>query len=70
MKGHRLSYPIYYDLEDNYILNHTTAKQRQKIAETFTSIIKKAGYSVGIFALKVGLKKNFQLRHLINGTNG
>ena len=23
VKGHRLSYPIYYDLEDNYILNHT-----------------------------------------------
>ena len=70
VKGHRLSYPIYYDLEDNYILNHTTAKQRQKIAETFTSIIKKAGYSVGIFAPKSWFEKNFQLRHLINGTNG
>ena len=40
VKGHRLSYPIYYDLEDNYILNHTTAKQRQKIAETFAAFNK------------------------------
>ena len=61
VKGHRLSYPIYYDLEDNYILNHTTAKQRQKIAETFTSIIKKAGYSVGIFAPKSWFEKELPI---------
>ena len=57
IKGHKLSYPVYYDLEDNYILSHTTAAQRQKITETFTSIIKKAGYSVGVFAPKNWFEK-------------
>ena len=30
VRGHKITYPIYYDLEDNYILSHTNAKQRQK----------------------------------------
>lgn len=57
VRGHKITYPIYYDLEDNYILSHTNAKQRQKIIQTFTAIIKKAGYSVGIFAPKSWFEK-------------
>lgn len=57
VRGHKITYPIYYDLEDNYILSHTNAKQRQKIIQTFTSIIKKAGYSVGVFAPKSWFEK-------------
>lgn len=52
VKGHKLSYPIYYDMEDDSVLKTTTASLRADIAETFTNIIKKAGYSVGVFASK------------------
>ena len=57
VRGHKITYPIYYDLEDNYILSHTNAKQRQKIIQAFTNSIKKAGYSVGVFAPKSWFEK-------------
>lgn len=52
LKGHTLSYPVYYDLEDTSILNNTTAEERTQIATAFTSAIKAAGYEVGIYANK------------------
>ncbi|MCI6858547.1 MAG: glycoside hydrolase family 25 protein [Eubacterium sp.] len=52
IRGHKLTHPVYYDLEDPYILRHTTPAQRVKIAKKFTGIIKKAGYNTGIFATK------------------
>lgn len=57
VRGHKITYPIYYDLEDNSILSHTSAKKRKKIIETFTGIIRKAGYSVGVFAPKIWFEK-------------
>ncbi len=52
VRGHKITYPIYYDLEDDSILEHTNAAQRCKIIETFTGIIRKAGYATGVFASK------------------
>lgn len=52
VRGHKITYPIYYDLEDDSILEHTNAAQRRKIIETFTGIIRKAGYATGVFASK------------------
>lgn len=57
VRGHKLTYPIYYDLEDNSILSHTNAKQRKKIIETFTGIIRKSGYATGVFAPKSWFEK-------------
>lgn len=57
VRGHKITYPIYYDLEDSYILKHTNAVQRQKIIKAFTNTISKAGYSVGVFAPKSWFEK-------------
>lgn len=49
IKGYRLEYPIYYDLEDSSI-EVLTAKEKAEIAKTFCDIIKSAGYEVQIYA--------------------
>lgn len=46
IKGHNLSYPVYYDMEDNRTLNSDLAA----IAETFCTTIENAGYPVGVYA--------------------
>lgn len=46
IEGHQLSYPVYYDLEDDSIPKSDLAK----IAEAFCSTIKDAGYPVGVYA--------------------
>lgn len=49
IKGRRLNFPIYYDMEDK-VQAKLTAAQRETIANTFLSIIKSAGYECGIYA--------------------
>lgn len=50
VKGKKLTYPVFYDLEDN----GTTAKCPKSVigdmAEVFCNTIEKAGYKVGIYA--------------------
>ncbi|MCD8019621.1 MAG: glycoside hydrolase family 25 protein [Clostridiales bacterium] len=50
IKGHNLSLPVYFDMEDSSIFNNTTAKQRGKIAAAFCKKIEAAGYDVAIYA--------------------
>lgn len=48
IKGHTLSYPVYYDMEDN-----STLKAKNKfpsIANTFCNRIQSEGYAVGVYA--------------------
>lgn len=47
--GHNLSYPVYFDLEDNSQMNLGT-KALGDIAQTFCDVITSAGYEVGIYA--------------------
>lgn len=44
--GHNLSYPVYFDMEDNSTLNSDLAA----IAETFCTTVSNAGYPVGVYA--------------------
>ena len=46
IEGHNLSYPVFYDMEDNSTLGADLAE----IATTFCSIIEGAGYPVGVYA--------------------
>lgn len=46
IKGHTLSYPVYFDMEDKSTLKSNHAA----IANTFCSKIEKAGYPVGVYA--------------------
>lgn len=52
VKGYKMKYPIYYDLEDQSILDATESdpKKIAEIAETFCNIIESAGYEVAIYA--------------------
>lgn len=59
LKGKNLSYPIYYDLEDNTVRYETledgTVRQRSaediaKIARAFCKTLEDAGYSVSVYA--------------------
>ena len=54
IKGHNLSYPVFYDIEDNSVLQGRTQAQNQKlmasIAKTFCNKIEAAGYPVGVYA--------------------
>lgn len=46
IKGHNLSYPVYFDMEDTSTENSDLAA----IAKTFCDKIKNAGYPVGVYA--------------------
>lgn len=50
--GHKLSYPVYYDMEDPSIIRNTTPTQRGKIAKAFCDRIHASGYQVAIYADK------------------
>ena len=50
--GHKLSYPVYYDMEDPSVIRNTTPAQRGKIAKAFCDRIRAAGYQVAIYADK------------------
>lgn len=47
--GHKLSYPVYFDMEDSSTENIST-DLREEIAQTFCNAITNAGYDVGIYA--------------------
>lgn len=46
IRGHRLSYPVYFDMEDN----STVGSDLAAIASTFCNTIRSAGYPVGVYA--------------------
>ena len=46
IKGHKLSYPVYFDMEDQSTENSDLAS----IAQTFCNKIRNAGYPVGVYA--------------------
>ena len=50
IKGYKLSYPVYYDLEDAGTTGKCTNTQIAHIADTFASIIEGMGYWCGIYA--------------------
>lgn len=50
INGRRLSYPVYFDMEDQSIFSTTTAKQRSQIAKAFCQRIEAAGYEAAIYA--------------------
>ena len=50
--GHKLSYTVYYDMEDPSVIRNTTPAQRGKIAKAFCDRIRAAGYQVAIYADK------------------
>lgn len=52
IKGHTLSYPVYYDIEENSVLSKLNAVQIEQIAETFINKIKSEGYRTGIYSNK------------------
>lgn len=52
IKGHDLTYPVYFDMEDKSQLNATGGDSTElaKIASAFSEKIEAAGYDVGIYA--------------------
>lgn len=50
IKGYKLDYPVYYDLEDEQTTGKLTNKEILTIAESFCDIIESKGYWVGIYA--------------------
>ena len=50
IKGCKLDYPVYYDLEDANTTGKCSKDMLGKIAEAFCNRIEKAGYKVGIYA--------------------
>jgi GH25 family lysozyme M1 (1,4-beta-N-acetylmuramidase) len=44
LDGVPVSFPVAYDIEDDYILKHTTKSQRTSMAKTYMDTIKAAGY--------------------------
>lgn len=46
INGHNLTYPVYFDMEDN----STLGSDFGAIAQTFCSTIQNAGYAVGVYA--------------------
>ena len=51
IKGRKLSYPVYYDIEDSSLLS-LSPSAHAKIAKTFCDAIEKAGYKTGINSFK------------------
>lgn len=49
VKGHKLSFPIYYDMED-MTQERLSNSKKKKIAKTFMDIISSSGYEVSIYA--------------------
>ncbi len=48
--GRKLSFPIYYDMEDEKTQGKLSNKRLAAIAQTFCGAITDAGYSVGVYA--------------------
>ena len=50
VKGYKLTYPIYYDLEETSVRKSVSKSGIAKIAKAFCDTIEAAGYRVGIYA--------------------
>lgn len=50
IRGRNLSYPVYFDMEDQSIFSKTTPQQREQIASAFCRRIEAAGYEAAIYA--------------------
>lgn len=50
IRGRNLSYPVYFDMEDQSIFSKTTPQQREQIASAFCQRIEAAGYEAAIYA--------------------
>lgn len=51
ISGHKLSYPVYYDMEHSS-LETMTAEECKQVAKTFCDIIESKGYKTGIHSYK------------------
>ena len=53
VQGKNLTYPIYYDMEDNSVMNKIDTKTAEQIAQTFLSILEANGYkNVAVYSSK------------------
>lgn len=52
LKGKKLSYPVFYDLEDANTTGKCSNAEILKIAKAYVSALEKEGYKVGIYANK------------------
>ncbi|MDE6231877.1 MAG: fibronectin type III domain-containing protein [Lachnospiraceae bacterium] len=50
INGYKLTYPVYYDLEDARTTGLLSAQEKGNLAQAFCSRIQGAGYKVGIYA--------------------
>ena len=50
IKNYKLTYPVYYDLEDGSTTGTVPASVKGDMAQTFCDIVKGSGYDVGIYA--------------------
>lgn len=52
IRGHKLSYPVFYDLEDEPTTGRHTNQEILNMTRTFCTAIQNAGYNVGVYANK------------------
>ena len=57
LKGRKITYPVYLDMEDASVFSKTTVKTRALIAKTFCSRIKAAGYKASVYSDKYNFEK-------------
>lgn len=50
VRGHNLTYPVYYDMEDANTTGLVSAQVKGDLAQNFCNIVQSAGYKVGIYA--------------------
>ena len=50
LQGLNLSYPVFYDLEENSVMSTVSKSTIAKVAETYVSMIQAAGYNCGVYA--------------------
>lgn len=50
IKGKKLEFPVYFDMENNERNKNLTASQRYEIASAFLSTVEAAGYFVGFYS--------------------
>lgn len=52
LQDKKISYPVYYDMEDEKYQGNLTTQQRTNIALAFTRKVQQAGYMAGVYANK------------------
>lgn len=64
IKGYKLGYPVYYDLEDEKTLGKLSKDEVSDIAIAFCDALEKAGYFAGIYANKNWLENKINYSRL------